>query len=192
MNLIGLFSDDWKAHFSAAEIAGSNLQERAGKLEGKIWQTAFPPLPNTEVAVFLESMLSGGEFYPAEFRRYSRLGADRAEALQFAFELAFEKGYRHFLFVEAIIPQCSTEILSLALEEMLQHDVVLAPDEDGSVPILGMNLKAFRNWDLYDLRRPEMVVELLSECLSLGLRSKLLHTVPAKSAWQTFYKSLEA
>lgn len=190
MNLIGLFSDDWKTQFSKHEIANGDLQEKAGRLEGKIWQNGFPPVPNTEVAVFLESMLSGGEFFPAEYRRYSRLGAERPESLQFAFELAFEKGYRHFLFVETIIPNCSTELVPLALEEMQMHDVVLAPAEDGSVAVLGMNPKAFRNWNLYDLQKPEMVVELLSECHSLGLKSKLLPMVYARSAWNDFQREL--
>ena len=192
MQLIGLFSDDWKIHFSPTEHASGDLQEKAGKLEGKIWEKAFPLPAHTEVAVFLESMLSGKDFFPAEFRRYSRLGTDRAESLHFAFELAFEKGYRHFVFVQTIVPNSSTEILHRALLELQAHDVVMAPDEDGSAPVFGINVRAFERWSQFELMKPEIVVEMLSDCHSLNLKSKLLPEVLARRAWDSFGEKLRS
>ncbi|MBD3617586.1 MAG: TIGR04282 family arsenosugar biosynthesis glycosyltransferase [Gracilimonas sp.] len=72
------------------------------------------------------------------YSKFSQMGANLGERMQFAFKQAFENGYRKTIIIGSDCADLSPQAINKAFEALDNHQVVIGPSEDGGYYLLGM------------------------------------------------------
>jgi hypothetical protein len=163
-----------------AESQGISLQP------GALWSDLLEPYSGTEKAVFLDSLMAGGQDgYPAIWRRFIRVGSSLPEQVANLFELCFEKEYQTVVFADTICAALPPERLKLFFDSVQEKDIVILPATDGSVLMLSMQLHLYASWDYFRFYEPAAIVEILSECHEKEITYAVMETLDPASAEKT-------
>lgn len=102
------------------------------------------------------------------------LGARMAHA----FEEAFESGAGRVVIIGTDCPGLGAALLTRAFDELLTHDVVLGPADDGGYYLLGMNKLEAELFQNKSWSTAAVLPATLADAARLGLRVVLLPTLP--------------
>ena len=98
------------------------------------------------------------------------LGARMAHA----FEKAFEEGAGRVVVIGTDCPGLSAALLTQAFNQLLTHDVVLGPADDGGYYLLGMNKLEAEFFENKSWSTAAVLPDTLADAARLGLRVALL------------------
>lgn len=189
--LICIFADAIQKELEKIENEANNIKKgRPAKVLEAAWMPHFQPGQKQEIALFLSGIMHDGDQYPSVFRRFVQVGPDKNDRVRNVFELAFEKGYGHCLFVEDLLGFFETKVLAQLLSGLEISDMTLLPRPDGSLLAWGMNLDAFSVVHHFDTTRPEAVVDQIGLCMETGLRYQLLDSMEPEWALTEFRHQL--
>lgn len=74
-----------------------------------------------------------------EFEKKLQVGSDLGQKMSFAFQEAFNAGYRKVVLIGSDCPELKTEIIQKAFVELENHQVVIGPAKDGGYYLIGMS-----------------------------------------------------
>lgn len=191
--LICIYADALQKELENFENEANKIKKgRPAQVLEAAWLEHFQPNQKQEIALFLSGIVHEGDQYPPIFRRFVQVGADKDDRVRNLFELAFEKGYAHCLFVEDLVGFCETKVLDQLLSGLETSDMTLLPRPDGSILAWGMNLDAFSVVHHFDTSRPEAVVDQIGLCMETGLRYQLWDSQDPERALQQFRNKMLA
>jgi hypothetical protein len=188
--LIALFSNTWSQFTMNENWVATPVELKSYALEGKLWKTLLNNLEDVEVAVFQSSLLQSNDSFSESYRRFIQVGSELSDKVANVFELGFEKGYSHVLFVESILANTSTEKITEAVRELTKGKMVFVPDSRGSVLLAGMPAKTYHHWQTYSFGEQDSIVEILSECYALGIPYHLMEPYSLEEAKSSFRRQL--
>lgn len=163
--LIGLFTE-----------ASPQAEDITLKEHFHFWNLLLEPFNKPgeiEIAIFLPGILSSNEAFSPEFRRFSILGQNIEDQIRNVFELGFEKGFERVVFVHENWNGASFKLLKKATATD-PANMLLLPNEDGSLAVWGMSQNHFWNWSQFDCFRPEIVVEMIGLCIENAIPYSLI------------------
>ncbi len=74
-----------------------------------------------------------------KFNKKLQQGHHLGDRMKYAFNEAFEAGYKQVIIIGSDCPGLTEEILNEAFQKLKAHDVVFGPSEDGGYYLLGMS-----------------------------------------------------
>jgi len=127
------------------------------------------------------------------YLKHIQIGDDLGERMQHAFEFVFKLGHTKAIIIGSDCPTLDAKMLSQALDELDNNEVVIGPSEDGGYYLLGMKRLISRLFENMPWSQPHLFQQSIKLLKHQQITYHLLSTlndIDTEEDWNAYIDSI--